>query len=80
MTIDLYQDLRSALRSLRSAPAVTVSALLSLALGIGVNCAVFSVVYATLLRPLPYPEPDRIVLVWERAEDPTARPQFAGIA
>jgi putative ABC transport system permease protein len=79
MTIDLYQDLRSALRSLRSAPAVTVSALLSLALGIGVNCAVFSVVYATLLRPLPYPEPDRIVLVWERAEDPTARPQFAGL-
>src|SRR5918999_1334020 len=65
----LFADLRYGVRMLRNTPRVTVAALLSLALGIGANTAMFTVINAVMLKPLPYPEPDRLVMVWETASD-----------
>jgi putative ABC transport system permease protein len=61
----LRQDLRHAWRSLLRTPVITLTAVLTLALGVGASTAVYSVVHAALLRPLPYPEPDRLVEMFE---------------
>src|SRR5207253_10049604 len=62
---DFIADLRHAARTLAAAPAFTAAAVLTLALGIGANTAIFSAVDGVLLKPLPYSEPDRIVRLYQ---------------
>ena len=72
----MLNDLRYAARMLWKSPLVTLAIVLTVALGIGANTAIFSVVNAVMLRPLPYQQPDRLVWVAER-NDKLNLPTFA---
>jgi putative ABC transport system permease protein len=61
----LLQDVRFGWRLLRRSPGFTASAVLALASGVGATTAVFTLLDRVVLRPLPYPEPDRLVMVWD---------------
>ena len=60
----MFKELRYAARTLLKRPGFSLVAVFTLALGIGANTAIFSVVNATLLRPLPFKDPERVVMVW----------------
>ena len=64
----LLQNIRFSLRLLARNPGLTFTVLLTLALGIGANTAIFTVDYATLLAPLPYPQPNQVVMVWSKIQ------------
>src|SRR5262245_49226979 len=66
---ELRDDAMFAVRQLKTSPGFTFVAVVTLALGIGANSAIFALVDATLLRPLPYPAPDRLVILSEKADN-----------
>ena len=74
----LWQDLRYGIRGLFKRPGFAAVVILTLALGVGANTAIFSVVYGVLLRPLPFPEQERLVVAWEK--DTTASTPFVELS
>src|SRR3954465_15336884 len=80
---NMLKDLSYAARTLLQSPGFAIAAVLSLALGLGANTALFSAVDAVLLRPLPYPDPDRITLVWSTStaipKGPLSIPDFRAL-
>jgi len=80
---ELVQDLKYSLRQLMRKPGFSAVLVLTLALGVGANTAVFSVIHGVLLRPLPYPEPDRLAVIWSQFptmqlnEFPASFPEYA---
>ena len=65
---NLLRNLRFSSRMLLKNPGLTLTILLTLALGVGANTAIFTVDYATLLEPLPYPHPEQLVVVWSKIQ------------
>src|SRR5882672_1127069 len=69
MFATLKQNLTYSIRTLLKNPGFAVTAVLTIALGIGATTAIFSVVHATLFEPMAYPKPDQLVMVWSRPQD-----------
>jgi putative ABC transport system permease protein len=77
---DLLRDVRHIVRRLGRTPGFTAATLLTLALGIGANTAIFGVINGVLLKPLPFPEPDRLIAVWQSAPGVNIQDLNASIA
>ena len=75
----VLRHLRFSLRTLRRNPTFAAATLLTLALGIGANTAIFSVVNGVLLNPLPYPEPDRLIRIWDRKTEEASGSALAAL-
>ena len=79
LAVDLARDLGLTVRSLRRTPGFTLAVVLTLALGLGAASAVFSVVDGVLLRPMPFPEPEELLVVWETDRDGGTRREPASV-